>query len=231
MRIDAVLRLCGLSLFFVPPTLTAEVRSIFLRQEEEDEVERYHSVGKKQNTNRPLDAANELPDVEPLPLQKADFKPPALRQNHQRLLKEALRMLQNTRRLPLVEIVLQTFILDNFEGFLSHGSVANEISGDGPFTVLMPYNPAFEKLDEKMRENLTNRRRLWDAHLRDLLRGHFIDGDLTVDSLGVTQTIPTRNGVNVVVTRILGTSRVRVNGFQALANYNAVSTLSRIKLK
>ena len=220
-----VLKLCSLLALFVSPSLASEAQPIVLQLGTGLHDDGRYSL----DQGRQLEAVDELFNAQPYTIDSEshfDFKTTALRQNHRRLLEEAVRRLQNTGRLPLIEVVLQIFILSNFEAFLSRGSVASEISGSGPFTVLMPYNPAWNDLDERVRDNLTDMNRLWDAHLKELLRGHFIDGDITVDSLGANQTLRTRNGQDVIFTRTLGTSRVRVNGFQSLAAYNATNGMA-----
>jgi len=220
------LKLCSLWALFVSPSLALEAQPTVLGPGEYDTDS--SALQQKENHGQQLEAVDELLNAPTIESDSSfDFKTTSLRQNHKRVLQEAVRRLQDTARLSLVEVALQIFVLGNFEAFLNIGAISSEISGPGPFTVLMPYNPAWKKLDAPILAGLQGSNRIWNAHVKELLRGHFLDGDLTVGSLGATRTARTRNGQDVIFTRnVNATFRVRVNDFQALAAYNATNGMA-----
>lgn len=156
---------------------------------------------------------NDVPDVHPSLLSS--------NQDHD------YRLLQgsgsNNVRLSLVETLLQTFVLQSLEAYLTYsGGVAADFTGEGPFTVMTPWDIAFDNLDEDWVTKL--RDRAWGAHLRDLLRYHIYEGDLNPDNLSDRELVKMRNGESVVITRQPGsTSRFRVNNVLVLATYNATN--------
>ena len=124
-------------------------------------------------------------------------------------------------RLPVIELVAQTFVLKLFEAYLGFSGISDELLGDGPLTIFPPWDPAFRGLPEDWIRKLQSRQ--WGAHLQDILRCHVFAGDLPLTSLQENQTISMLNGDDVAVTRLEGSSRVRVNGILVLAPYDATN--------
>lgn len=120
-------------------------------------------------------------------------------------------------KLSIVEIVLQTFAVQLFEAYIVSGMVSEELSGDGPFTLMVPWDGAWEALGEEFNDKLQSA--AWKVHLQDLLRLHIFQGDLPRISLRETQTLAMDNGESAVVT--FQDRRVRVNGILAIAEYDA----------
>ena len=122
-------------------------------------------------------------------------------------------------RLSLLEIVAQTFVLKSFEKFAGISNVTAEISGQGPYTVFMPWNYALDRLPEDWVTRFQSS--AWLVHLREILLYHVFDGDLSLSEVEETHTITMVNGENVVVSRQRGTSRIHVNDILVLATYDA----------
>lgn len=106
----------------------------------------------------------------------------------------------------VVEIVAQIFILRLFEAYLGFSLLIPEITGNGPFTVLMPWDTPFRELDSALIARLQNRS--WIAHLQSLMRYHIYNGDLPPGGLDAQETFTMANGEDVVITRQPGTMRV-----------------------
>ena len=128
-------------------------------------------------------------------------------------------------RLPLIEIVAQTFSLQLAEAYLGFGRVADSVVGDGPHFFVTPWDAAFEKLDSKTGLSLIGKLqdRAWGAHLQDLLKYHILNDELEISDLPESSSITMSNGEQVVMERQPGTSRVRINGNLVLAKYDATN--------
>ena len=129
----------------------------------------------------------------------------------------------NAARLPLVEIMLQVFVLRELEIYVNAARIAPELTGNGPYTFLTPWNAAWRGLSEELRAKLRNPSRAWTAHLQNILRYHITDGDYALSTLQPSQTVTMKNGESVEITLQQGTSRVRVNGVLAIASYDATN--------
>ena len=109
-------------------------------------------------------------------------------------------------RVSVVEIVARIFILRLFEAYLGFSLMIPEVSGNGPFTVLMPWDTPFRELDSALIAKLQNRS--WIAHLQSLMGYHIFNGDLPPGDLDARETITMANGEDVVITRTPGTMRM-----------------------
>lgn len=154
-----------------------------------------------------------------------------LRSSQNRRRVEAQRELQVGVRpqLPLIEVVSQAFVLRLMEAYLGFARLVPEVSGTGPFTLFPPWDNAFERLPAALVNRLQSRP--WVAHLQNLLRYHIYNGDLPLSTLPATTTITMQNGETAVVTRTPGTTRVRVNGILAIADYDANNGTNKMKRK
>lgn len=124
-------------------------------------------------------------------------------------------------RLPLLEIIAQTFVLQLLEAYVGFGGIASDIFGEGPFAMITPWDSAFERLDPELITKLQSRS--WNAHLKNLLQFHIHNGSLELASLGAIQTVTMANGEGVQFRRRPGTDRVRVNDVLVLATYEATN--------
>lgn len=120
-------------------------------------------------------------------------------------------------QLPLEEIVTQVFVLSDLKGYLLWGRVAEEIRGEGPYTLLAPWNYGFDKLDDDWVARFRSTR--WRAHLQNVLHYHMADQAYPHDFVGDTQTMTMNNGQDVVMSRLPQNnhSRLDVNGVQVVA--------------
>ena len=107
------------------------------------------------------------------------------------------------------------------EDLLDAGDLINTVSGDGPYTVMVPWNRAIERFESRLGSDVPLRDTKWIAHLQNLLLGHVILDNVMVDDLEATQMMAVANGEMVEVKRRPGTSRVHVNGILVLATYDA----------
>ena len=98
---------------------------------------------------------------------------------------QQLRRLQfgpkNTKQLPVLEIIAQSFLLRLFEAYLGFGLLIPALQGTGPFTVLAPMDFWWNNLDAALIAKL--QKRSWVAHLQNLLRYHMYMGDLSPENL------------------------------------------------
>ena len=125
-------------------------------------------------------------------------------------------------RLSLMEVIAQTFALQSLDAYMVFAGVLDEITGDGPFTMMTPWDGAWESLEESWTLKLQNE--TYNAHLVNLLRYHILDTDLPLNELQATQTLTMRNGEDIVMEREVDTlRRVRVNGILVLAPYDATN--------
>lgn len=122
-------------------------------------------------------------------------------------------------RLSITELILQNFVLSEFERYVVFGNYTGGLSTPGPHTVMMPWENAFDRMEPSLMEKLKTRP--WAAHLSDFLMYHAIEGDFAANELLETQTLATRNQETVTITRQAGTTRIRINGILVIAHYDA----------
>lgn len=128
-------------------------------------------------------------------------------------------LITGPNQLPVIELILQVYILSKMEAYLTYSRVASEITDS--MTVFAPWDNSFNRLEESLVRKL--RTRSWSAHLQNFIRFHMYDGYLAVDSLPNLPgsfNITMRNGEDIVVTQYPG-GRIRVDGVRALASYDA----------
>ena len=124
-----------------------------------------------------------------------------------------------TTRLPLVELISRTPELQQLEAFLTFGDILGFISGTGPFTIMMPWNRAFEDLETDLAAKL--RKREWNLHLQSLLKYHIYEGEIVVDDQVESHVLKMANGEDSVITRSPERDRVWVNDVFVFSRYNA----------
>ena len=124
-------------------------------------------------------------------------------------------------RLSVIEVIAQTFALQQLDAYITASGIVDEFTGPGPFTFMAPWDGAFLKLDPTWAERLQNE--TWNAHLQNLLRYHVMDGDLPITELPLSATLTMQNGEDVTITRRPDTVRVHVNGILAVAPYDATN--------
>lgn len=160
-------------------------------------------------------------DFETFPRKDAVYKP-GLRPMEHKQFAETMRNLQDTPdQLPVIELILQTFVLNLMEAYTAFAKVVDDMSGDGPFTIFPPWDSGFRALGPDLVSKL--QRRPWNAHLQNLLRYHMYDGDIPFDSFE-NQTITMKNGEDLVLTQVPDEEfRIRANGDPSIGIYNALN--------
>ena len=156
-----------------------------------------------------------------------------LRQQNQqlRMVDETKRSLQQTRRYSLMEIVTQLHVLEYLERYLNLGMPSVTFSGNGPYTVFMPWMFAWKELNPDLLTKLNSPTGSWMAHLIDILEYHIAD-ETFID----TGIVTTRQGQDVVITQMIATgnvSRTRfwANGIPVLGNYTTTNGVAFVLSK
>jgi len=117
------------------------------------------------------------------------------------------RALQTTIR-PLTELIAQTFVLQFSEAAIVVSGLANKLNGDGPFTMFITWDYAWDRMPyiDKLKSPP------WRCHLKSTLEASVYPGEIPEDSLPATRSLNMLNGEKVQVT--YDGSRSRINGYR-----------------
>ena len=134
------------------------------------------------------------------------------------------RQLQQSQqaRLPIIEIVAQTFVLQDLEAYLVISRSAYGITGDGPYTFFPPWDEAWPFLGDDMIAKFRDGSRQWSGHLRNLLQYHLFHGEFILETIaeGASVTLTMANGEQATVQR-QGENRLRINSIPSIGKYEA----------
>lgn len=117
------------------------------------------------------------------------------------------RSLATTKR-PLTELIAQTFVLQFAEAALVFSGLANKLNGDGPFTMFITWDYAWDRMPYISKFKTPN----WRAHLKAMLEGVIYPGDIPEDSLPSSRGLHMLSGERVQVT--YDGSRSRISGYR-----------------
>lgn len=130
------------------------------------------------------------------------------------------------QKLPLIEIIAQTFVMTEMEAYTGFSASTTMITEDeARYTVFTPWDLAFDNLPADLITKLRSRN--WNAHLRNLILYHFIDDEIAPEDLsGAFRRFRTMNGERVQLSR--SGDRVNVNGNNMLGAVEAENGKKRI---
>lgn len=90
----------------------------------------------------------------------------------------------------IVDLVEATPQLSTMNEVLEAAEMKEELRGEGPFTIFLPMNQAFNKLPEEQREALTSADN--SDQVRRVLNNHIIEEEKTASNLAENETVESK---------------------------------------